>query len=137
VQLRVLPEVVFDLPALFFGEGTEGVCLLEVVEALAHWFLPWLASRVVSWIVKLVAHPGTATPRESKYSRTFFKAQPHATLDRCQRQVQKLRYLRVGVPGEVRELQHLQLLLRQPPQGLPDLLALGVAPGLAERFARL
>src|SRR5919107_1561726 len=67
----------------------------------------------------------------------LLQAQPHTPLDGPERQVQKLRYLRVGVPGEVRELQHLELLRRQPPQGLPDLLALGVAPGLAERFAGL
>src|ERR687889_497892 len=65
----MLPEVAFDLPAFFFGEGTEGVGLLEVVEALAPWLLPWVAS----WVVSLVAHPGTAIPRESKYSRIFFK----------------------------------------------------------------
>jgi len=53
------------------------------------------------------------------------------------RQVEELRYLCVGVPREVGELEHLELLWRQRPQGLPDLGSLGVAPGLSEGLARL
>jgi hypothetical protein len=36
----------------------------------------------------------------------------------------------MGIPRVVRELKHLELIGRQSRQGLPDLLALEVAPGL-------
>lgn len=49
-------------------KGAESVSLLEVVETVA----PGLALRVVFRISSLLAHPGTAIPRGSKYSRIFF-----------------------------------------------------------------
>src|SRR5215207_955535 len=52
-------EEVLELPALALGQGAESVGFLEVGEAL------------VLRIASLAAHPGTAIPRESKYSRIF------------------------------------------------------------------
>src|SRR5215210_8449064 len=41
------------------------------------------------------------------------------------------------VPGKVRQLQYLELLGRKGVEGLPDLVALRVPPGLSEGLARL
>src|SRR5215211_571550 len=43
----------------------------------------------------------------------------------------------MGVPGKVRQFQYLELLGREGVQGLPDLVALRVPPGLRERLTRL
>jgi hypothetical protein len=67
----------------------------------------------------------------------LLQTQPHPAFYRPERQVQKVGYLHVGVPREVRQLQHLELLRRQTLQGLPDLGSLGVAPGLDESLAWL
>ena len=61
LQLGVCCEVTLELPALVLGEDAQSVGGLEVVETVARGPAP------------LVAHPGTAIPRESKYSRIFFK----------------------------------------------------------------